>query len=254
MNHCHRHEKLRISVKVPSIELMNQLHARALPWTWLVLMEMLGWTGFIYFAKALLHTHGRGFFTPRYWWQSTWSYMEPHLKQCNIWDEIVCFVCFVSQLENSGTSIPAQGSWTTFAAEFVLGPKRRGKKLMNIFLGQDIGHLRQANLKMWSDQSLAELFCSLKTSQPDPNPSTKMIFPKIIITESQKFPHPLPSPILLLPSKGTPLHSMARWASRLDDLSHVLAWGRCVLAPFWGVKDHGNADQKSGCKGWVSDP
>ena len=60
MNHRHRHEKLRISVKVPSIELMNQLHARALPWTWLVLMEMLGWTGFIYFATALLHTHGKG--------------------------------------------------------------------------------------------------------------------------------------------------------------------------------------------------
>ncbi|CAL1133950.1 unnamed protein product, partial [Cladocopium goreaui] len=35
---------------------------------------------------------------------------------------------------------------------------------------------------------------------------------------------------LISAPKGTPLHSMARWASRLDDLSHVLAWGRCADA------------------------
>ena len=56
MNHRHRHEKLRISVKVPSIELMNQLHARALPWTWLVLMEMLGCTGFTLPRRCCTHT------------------------------------------------------------------------------------------------------------------------------------------------------------------------------------------------------
>ncbi|CAE7585777.1 unnamed protein product, partial [Symbiodinium sp. CCMP2456] len=37
--------------------------------------------------------------------------------------------------------------------------------------------------------------------------------------------------------KGTPLHSVARWATRLDDLAHVLAWGRCSEAdkskPTW---------------------
>ncbi|CAK8991884.1 unnamed protein product, partial [Durusdinium trenchii] len=35
---------------------------------------------------------------------------------------------------------------------------------------------------------------------------------------------------LLSAPKGSPLHSMAMWASRLDDLSHVLAWGRVRAA------------------------
>ncbi|CAJ1390236.1 unnamed protein product [Effrenium voratum] len=35
---------------------------------------------------------------------------------------------------------------------------------------------------------------------------------------------------LLSAPKGTPLHSVALWAARLDDLSHVLAWGSCAEA------------------------
>jgi len=76
--------------------------------------------------------------------------MEPHLKQCNIWDEIVCFVSFLSQFGEFGTSIPAlpKDLEPHLLLNLFSAPKGAGKKLMNLFLGQDIGLLRQANLKM----------------------------------------------------------------------------------------------------------
>lgn len=171
------------------------------------------------------------------------------------WDSLFCKFCIPIRRIRNFDPCPAQGSWTTLAAEFVLGPKRRGKKLMNIFLGQDIGHLRQANLKMWSDQSLAELFCSQK------NVSTRSEFinqddfsPKSSSPNPSSSPSSHPRSFKFLPLKGTPLHSMARWASRLDDLSHVLAWGRCVLAPFLGGERPWKRGSEIRLKGWVSDP
>lgn len=163
------------------------------------------------------------------------------------WDSLFCKFCIPIRRIRNFDPCPAQGSWTTLAAEFVLGPKRRGKKLMNIFLGQDIGHLQ-----IWRCEAinlLQNCFVHRKTSQPDPNSSTKMIFPQNHHHRIPVVPHP-PIPVLLSSflSKellciawhvGPPAWMICHMSWLGDDVSWHL---------FWGVKDHGNADQKSGWK------
>ena len=205
------------------------------------------WMNKIYFAKALLHTHThtrQGVRLPAIDMAVNMIlYGTPsETMQYLGWDSLFCKFCIPIWRIRNFDPCPAQGSWTTLAAEFVLGPKRRGKKLMNIFLGQgkfeDVKRSISCRTVLFTEKRLNQIQIH----------QLRLSFPKIIITESQWVPHPPIPRFCVFPLKGTPLHSMARWASRLDDLSHVLAWGRCVLAPFWGVKDHGNPDQKSGWK------
>ena len=162
------------------------------------------------------------------------------------WDSLFCKFCIpIRRIRNfDPKDLEPHLLLNLFSA-----PKGAGKSWWTFFWAKTLDIWDKQIWRCEAINLLQNCFVHRKTSQPDPNSSTKMIFPQNHHHRIPVVPHP-PIPVLLSSflSKellciawhvGPPAWMICHMSWLGDDVSWHL---------FWGVKDHGNADQKSGWK------